>query len=115
MKNHANGMVVSVLISFAVLILVFFVRIGFLNIPGLVTDEFYSQDNTYQSVSVDLNAACTEDLIAIPGVGTALANRIIEYRERYGNYVATDELLNIQGMSKELYTTIEPYISLGGP
>lgn len=68
----------------------------------------------FKSVAVNLNTATEEELDEIPGVGKSLARSIILYREKYGDYVDTSELLDIQGMSMELYEQIAQYICLGG-
>lgn len=64
--------------------------------------------------TIDLNRAEINDLEQIPGIGQALAQAIVSYRNSYGEYVDTTELLDIQGMTEELYNKIKNYISLGG-
>lgn len=61
---------------------------------------------------IDLNSASLEDLKAIPGVSSGVAKAIIEYRKEYGDYYAVKELLDIEGISKELYEQIKPYVKV---
>ena len=65
-------------------------------------------------VTYDLNAVTENELDDIPGVGSSLAKAIVAYRESYGKFVDKDELLNIRGMTDELYSEIKQYITLGG-
>lgn len=52
--------------------------------------------NTPQRVHI--NHATLEELTTLPGIGPALAQRIIDYRERYGLIASLDTLLLIPGI-----------------
>ncbi|MCB0996221.1 MAG: helix-hairpin-helix domain-containing protein [Acidimicrobiales bacterium] len=47
---------------------------------------------------IDLNAADTAALDALPGVGPATATAIISYREEHGTFGSVDELLDVPGI-----------------
>lgn len=47
---------------------------------------------------VNLNTADAEALIALPGIGPALAARIISYREEHGPFTSIDQLIDVQGI-----------------
>lgn len=46
----------------------------------------------------NLNSAGLDALIALPGIGPALARRIIAYREQHGPYTSIEQLIDIQGI-----------------
>jgi competence protein ComEA len=50
-----------------------------------------------------LNAATAEQLMALPGVGEALARRIIAYREKRGRFRRPEELIIIDGFGERKY------------
>lgn len=50
--------------------------------------------------SVDINAADAATLGAVPGIGRAIAQRIIELREREGPFSSLDEMLDVAGMTQ---------------
>ncbi len=80
-----------------------------------VSDTIHLSNSQKQSASktidiLNLNEATMDDLCTLPGVGPKLAKEIIEYRDRYGNYVAVKELLYVSGMSKDIYEEIKNYI-----
>ena len=47
---------------------------------------------------VDINAASEAQLIGLPGIGPALARRIIQYRERIGTFGSVDQLREVSGI-----------------
>ncbi|MBV8637235.1 MAG: helix-hairpin-helix domain-containing protein [Candidatus Eremiobacteraeota bacterium] len=61
---------------------------------------------------VDLNAATAPQLAMIPGIGTTLAARIVEVRERDGAYETFDELLDVAGMTASRLARAEPYLRI---
>ncbi|GAA1702312.1 hypothetical protein GCM10009792_23210 [Microcella alkalica] len=50
---------------------------------------------------VDLNTADAAALDALPGIGPAIAGRIIEWREQNGPFRAVDELLAVSGIGEK--------------
>ena len=45
---------------------------------------------------VNLNTASAEQLATLPGVGPALAGRIVEYRQKSGSFRATKDVMNVK-------------------
>jgi comEA protein len=60
--------------------------------------------------SVDVNRADAAELAAVPGVGRAVAARIIELREREGSFASLDELLDVAGMTQTRLDRARPYL-----
>ncbi len=63
---------------------------------------------------LNINAATAEELSLLPGIGDALADRIVSYREKAGGFTSTLELLNIKGIGNKQYEIIKDYITAGG-
>ena len=52
-------------------------------------------------LAFNLNTVTSEQLQRIPGVGPALAKRIVEFREKKGGFKRVEELLAIPGISRK--------------
>lgn len=63
---------------------------------------------------LDVNSASAEDLDFLPGIGPAIAQRIVEYREANGPFTEVTGLLNVEGIGTSKLEEILPYIEIGG-
>jgi len=53
--------------------------------------------------TVDINRASAEELLSLPGVGEAIASRILAYRNRFGRMDSIYDLLCIPGIGPDLF------------
>ncbi|HVR47545.1 MAG TPA: helix-hairpin-helix domain-containing protein [Candidatus Binatia bacterium] len=60
--------------------------------------------------SVDVNRARAAELAAVPGIGRAVAARIVELRQREGAFASLDELLDVAGMTQTRLERARPYL-----
>lgn len=51
---------------------------------------------------LDLNQADVTALTKLPGIGPALAGRIVDHRQQVGSFVSLDDLTQIQGIGPAL-------------
>jgi competence protein ComEA len=59
--------------------------------------------------SIDVNAAGEAELAGVPGIGRAVADRIVELRQREGSFTSLDELLDVAGMTASRLERARPY------
>ena len=59
---------------------------------------------------VSINLAPREELERLPGVGPALAARIVEHRERHGPFRRVEHLLLVRGISERRLRELRPLI-----
>jgi len=57
-------------------------------------------DGGGSSGSVNINTASTSELEKLPGIGPALAQRIVEYRDSHGPFASVDALTDVPGIGK---------------
>ena len=60
--------------------------------------------------SVDVNAADDATLERVPGIGRAIAARIVEMRELNGRFASNDELLDVAGMTQTRLERALPFL-----
>lgn len=63
---------------------------------------------------LNINSATLAQLQALPGVGPVLAQRILAYRQEYGNFTTTEQLLLVDGIGESLLDTLKDHITTGG-
>lgn len=66
-----------------------------------------------QDSKININTATAEELADnLTGVGPAIAQRIIEYRETHGGFSSVDELTEIRGIGPKVFEKIKDYITV---
>ena len=60
---------------------------------------------------VNLNSATIDDLQALPGVGPALAERILASRHAEGPFCTSDDLTRVTGIGPKTLEKLRPYLS----
>jgi competence protein ComEA len=60
---------------------------------------------------VNINTATPQELAELPGIGPALAQRIVDERVRVGQYGSVDELVRISGISQKMVDELRDQIT----
>lgn len=79
-------------------------------------EEYTIEENLQESVKnhlTDLNKADKIELDALPGIGPALAQRIIEYREENGPFTEITQLKEVKGIGDALFEKLQDKITAG--
>lgn len=77
---------------------------GSLNSPTSIANQAGSQ--------ISLNRSTQSDLEELPGVGPALAARMVDWRSANGGFKKKEDLLNISGIGDKLYAAIKDQVVL---
>ena len=67
---------------------------------------------TSEKKLININAANSFQLENLPGIGTVLAKRIIEYRKKNGAFRNAEEVMNVSGVGEKKYESIKEYITV---
>jgi competence protein ComEA len=62
---------------------------------------------------VDINTATEKELAKLPGIGAAIAKRIVEYRNAHGGFKSIDELKKVKGIGDKKFEAIKDRVTVG--
>ncbi|HKB07493.1 MAG TPA: helix-hairpin-helix domain-containing protein [Candidatus Polarisedimenticolia bacterium] len=65
------------------------------------------------SEKVNINTAGVDELVALPGIGKAYAERIVEYRQKNGPFKKVEDLLNVRGIGEKTFDRIRERLTIG--
>ena len=64
--------------------------------------------------ALNINTATVEELMTLPGIGEALATRIVEYRYHNGLFNTIEELIFVDGIGVATIERLRTEITVGG-
>jgi competence protein ComEA len=67
------------------------------------------------AVAIDLNRATEQELEALPGIGSVLAERIVAHRVETGPFKRVEDLRAVKGIGKKTFEKIRPMLNVTRP
>ncbi len=77
--------------------------------------ENIEQNNTTtkkEGAKVNINTAGVEELDQLPGIGPAIAQRIIDYRNEHGEFKKVEDIQEVKGIGDAKYSEIKDSITV---
>jgi len=65
--------------------------------------------------AVNLNTATKDELVALPGIGPAKAQAILDYRAQHGAFKSVEELKDVKGIGAKRFEKLKPELTVGAP
>lgn len=63
---------------------------------------------------VNVNDAGSEELMLLPRIGEAVAERIVAFREENGPFASIEELMLVRGIGEATFERLERYVAVTG-
>lgn len=73
-----------------------------------------AEEKKLKGKTVNINTATVEQFLEVPLITKELAERIVEYREENGDFQVIEELLQVDGFTRELLRKIKGFLLLEG-
>ena len=81
--------------------------------PPLIRAQANSlSDDAQPTPRININTASAEELEKLPGIGQALAARIIEHRGKFGPFRRPEHLIMVRGISDKRFRALQKLITV---
>jgi len=108
MESHRNQAV-----SWFLLAMLIFTGSSLVNLERLHAAPAVEMGQDGRAISMlSINAASAEELEQLRGIGPAIAQRIIDYRQQNGEFQSIEDLLNVRGVGSATLAKIKNQISV---
>ena len=87
--------------------------LSFLTLPFVLAAKSESPAASQQRV--DLNTAGVEELQSLPGIGPALAQRIVDHRREHGRFERVEDLLEVKGIGERTLARFHDKVTVSPP
>lgn len=77
-----------------------------------VTAPGQTKASAQAAAPVNLNSASVAELQTLPGVGAAMATRIVEYRQKSGGFKKIEELMNVKGIGEKNFLKLKSLVTI---
>ena len=61
---------------------------------------------------ININSASRNELMDLPGIGSTLSERIVDYRNKNGPFLKIDDIMNVSGIGEKRFEAIRDKITV---
>ena len=72
----------------------------------------YAQ-STASKARININTAPASELESLPRIGPKVAQRIVDFRTKNGNFKKVEEIMKVQGIGEKIFDQIKDLITVG--
>jgi competence protein ComEA len=88
------------------------VAIGITPPPGAAGPDAGTAAGGGPAGPLNLNTATAAQFEALPGIGPVLAQHLVEYRTRHGQFRSVDELRQVEGLGAARFAQLKPLVTV---
>jgi competence protein ComEA len=78
----------------------------------LLPGEGWAQD---KPPKININTASAAELQELPRIGESIAQRIVDYRTKNGNFKRIEDLMKVRGIGERVFLQLKDLITVGEP
>jgi len=67
---------------------------------------------TLVAAPINVNTATSAELEKLPGVGPAMALRIVEYRQKNNGFKKLEDLMQVKGIGEKTFLRLKPLVTI---
>ena len=79
---------------------------------GTSASQITPASDKITSGSININTASATELMRLPGVGQATADKIISYRQSSGGFMSIEEIMNVSGIGEKKFEAMKPFLAV---
>lgn len=79
---------------------------------GIVTDTSGKVESTQEKLMININTASQAEFEKLPGIGSSIAIRIVNYRKENGKFNTIEDIKNVSGIGEAKFNNIKNYICI---
>jgi competence protein ComEA len=83
-----------------------------LRIPSVNLTRGSGKASASANSPVNINTANIDTLDALPGVGPATAQKILDYRNQIGRFTSVEQLMDVKGIGPKKFEKMKPFVRL---
>jgi len=83
--------------------------------PVVAPAHAYAAAPAQKRGPLDLNRASVEELESLPGIGSVLAKRVIDYRKAAGGFQTVEDLRQVKGIGAKKFDRVRPLVRVSAP
>ena len=80
----------------------------------VVAEEYVEEDEVEPEIMININTANVDELSAIPGLGPTVSGRIVEYRDKTGDFRSVRDIMRVPGVTRNMYSSFRNYMTVDG-
>ena len=83
------------------------------DVAPVETPSYAPTDAPRSDGRININTASRSELMDLPGIGSVLSERIVDYRTRNGAFSSIEDLMRVSGIGEKRFDSIKDKITVG--